>query len=402
MRILFVSSFLPGANVDHAGGRDIFHLMRYLSKKHSVSIVCMAKSDEASQWADDLRQFCEQVQIVPTKNRFVISPHQWVRYIHLPRSVGMSWSSEMRDRLDSLLKTGSYDLVQYENVQMIPYSDGNKIPGVLDCIDVGFLPLFQQILGEKGTWLRRLYWLTEWPRLQLYESRGLLRFNSILVRSEKDASIVRILHPNAQVVVMQSWPYTTPLTEDPTRVKPRPRPFKPVVMFVGAMWRPVNADACIYFLEQVWPLVKQEIPDAQFWIVGGRPPARLIEWNGKANVLVTGYVTDLLPYYKQCSVAVAPLLAAGGVIAKIADAMRIGIPVVATSAANQGTEAKPGCDILIGDDPVTFARHLISILQDETLYRFLSENAERFVETKFDWNRSVKSIEELYERTISQ
>ncbi len=173
-----------------------------------------------------------------------------------------------------------------------------------------------------------------------------------------------------------------------------------MLLFVGAMWRPVNSDACIYFLDSIWPLIRQKIPEAGFQIVGGKPPAALAERSGRENVVVTGYVEDLMPYYRNCSVVVVPLLAAGGVIAKIADAMRIGIPVVATSVANQGTKAIVGRDICIGDEPAEFASHVVSLLQDEALYSRISFNAEQFILDNFDWKHSVQEIEDLYKIVV--
>ncbi len=198
-----------------------------------------------------------------------------------------------------------------------------------------------------------------------------------------------------------TFPVTFDLAADPSRPRPRPRPVRPVVMFVGAMWRPINSEACEYSLDRIWPSVRKAVPNAEFRVVGGSPPQSLSARSGRDNVLVTGYVEDLLPWYRECSVLVAPLLAAGAIITKITDAMLVGVPVVATSVANQGIRAVPGRDILIGDDPAAFADALVRVLTSDQLYAELSANSEQFMAQFFDWDASIRAIESLYREVVS-
>jgi glycosyltransferase involved in cell wall biosynthesis len=90
------------------------------------------------------------------------------------------------------------------------------------------------------------------------------------------------------------------------------------------------------------------------------------------------------------------MLAAGGILYKIYDAMHIGIPVVSTSVANQGIDAIHGQHILLADNAQDFAEHVVDLLRDDHLYARLSENSERFINEKFDWERSVRDVEDLY------
>jgi len=396
LKILFVSTFVPGPNTNHAGGRDVFHIMRRLAENHQISIICLANSpEEISRNAASL-EFCRHVELIQSPNGFLSTLRRVSNYFRLPRSVARFYSVELHQTLHRLLERSRFDVIQYENVQVLPYAENIQIPGVLDCIDVNFMPMFQSYLSGRGSFWRRLYWLLEWPRLQIYEARKIREFKGIIVRSKKDEILVRAINSSARVAVVQSLPLTASMAADPARPRPRKRPVIPKVMFMGAMWRPINSDACLYFLEQIWPKVRQVLPEAEFWIVGDSPPSNITKYHEKDNIVVTGYVDDMLPYFKECSVVVVPMLAAGGILYKIYDAMHIGIPVISTSVANQGIDAIHGQHILLADNAQDFAEHVVDLLRDDHLYARLSENSERFINEKFDWERSVRDVEDLY------
>jgi hypothetical protein len=234
-----------------------------------------------------------------------------------------------------------------------------------------------------------------------YESRALLRFRGVLTRSDRDAHLVRAIAPRTEVVVASSWPLTYDWALDPRRPRPRPRPDRHVVMFLGAMWRSVNSEACESFLEQAWPLVRARVPDAEFRVVGAGPPPSILSRHGSDGVVVTGYVEDLMVHYHECSVLVVPLLAAGGIITKVADAMHIGLPVVASSVANQGIGAAPDSEILIADEPRRFADHVVRLLTDDALYARVSLNAEQCMRRHFDWDGTLRRVEALWEHVAA-
>jgi glycosyltransferase involved in cell wall biosynthesis len=402
MRILFVTPFVPGPNVDHAGGRDLFYFMKALAVRNEVSLLGLELGDGMAADQEALRQFCRHVEIVPLRNG-AAKLARYLGHFKWPRAVAMFYSPELAQRLSMWLGRMDFDVIQFENIQTIPYAEQVTLPTVLDCIDLNFLPLFQQHLAASGSILRRLHRAFEWPRLQLYEARACRRFSGFITRSDRDATFLKAFNPGAVISVRHgTWPVTFELAIDESRPRPRPRPARPVVMFVGAMWRSVNSDACHYFLDRIWPAVRRALPEAEFQIVGASPPASLSAYSGRDNVHVTGYVTDLLPWYRQCSVLVVPLLAAGGVITKIVDAMLVGLPVVATSVANQGINAARGRDILIGDDSTAFADALIRVLTDDQLYSEISTNSEAFMEKFFDWDASIRATESLYREVASR
>ncbi len=150
MKILFVAPFVPGPNVDHAGGRDLFYLLKGLTARNEVSLLGLELGAGVAADHEALRGFCRHVEIVPLKGG-AAKVGRYLRHAQWPRAVAMFYSPEFSERLKLLLRQADFDVVQLENVQTIPYAAEVSVPTVLDCIDLSFLPLFQQHLAATGS-----------------------------------------------------------------------------------------------------------------------------------------------------------------------------------------------------------------------------------------------------------
>ena len=85
---------------------------------------------------------------------------------------------------------------------------------------------------------------------------------------------------------------------------------------------------------------------------------------------------------------------------KILDAWSWGLPVISTSIGAEGIAAKHGENILISDDPETFANHIIAVLSDSKESAALSVNGRNWVENSYDWRKIYPKIDELYRHLL--
>jgi GT2 family glycosyltransferase/glycosyltransferase involved in cell wall biosynthesis len=144
-------------------------------------------------------------------------------------------------------------------------------------------------------------------------------------------------------------------------------------LFIGGFQHTPNIDAVIFFLEEIYPLVKERLPDAKFYIIGDKAPPEVVAL-GTENVIVTGLQRDVRPFFESVKLSVAPLRWGAGVKGKINQSIAFGVPVVATSLAVEGMELTDHEDILVADEPEDFARALIELYESEELWNRLSEN----------------------------
>ena len=73
----------------------------------------------------------------------------------------------------------------------------------------------------------------------------------------------------------------------------------------------------------------------------------------------------------------------------------MGIPVVATTAANAGIEARDKQQILVADSPEDFARSVLMLLKDPQLRKTIADNARQFVQDNFSWDKNLSRLDAL-------
>ena len=62
-----------------------------------------------------------------------------------------------------------------------------------------------------------------------------------------------------------------------------------------------------------------------------------------------------------------------GAKGKVAASLALGTPCVSTSVGAEGMGLTPGVDVLVADDPDGFARHILTMLDDENRWNELRQ-----------------------------
>lgn len=165
------------------------------------------------------------------------------------------------------------------------------------------------------------------------------------------------------------------------------------VVFTGAMDYWANIDAVIWFVENVWPKIRQQKPDTGFYIVGGNPSNNIKALNGRNGIVVTGRVEDIRPYILQAEVIVAPLQIARGIQNKILEALSMSKVVVATSMAIEGIDARSE-SIHVVDDPDEMKNLVLSYLGR---HHQAPENRQWILDN-VQWSATLAKLAELFEK----
>jgi glycosyltransferase involved in cell wall biosynthesis len=104
-------------------------------------------------------------------------------------------------------------------------------------------------------------------------------------------------------------------------------------------------------------------------------------------------VDDIRPYVHAAAIYVVPLRIGGGTRIKIFEAMAMGKPVVSTTIGAEGLPVTDGKNILIADDPVTFAARTVELLKQPGECRRLGQAARVLVESRYGWGTVTKVVE---------
>ncbi len=167
------------------------------------------------------------------------------------------------------------------------------------------------------------------------------------------------------------------------------------IYFVGGYQHPPNIDAACWFVNDVWPLIHQQLPDLHFHLIGSKAPERVRALSGD-GVIFHGFVESLEPFLSGCRLAVAPLRYGAGVKGKVNMSMAHGQPVVATPAAAEGMFAEHERELLVAEDAESFANEVVRLYQDEALWNHLSDASVLNVEEHFSLKTAKDSLIALF------
>ena len=144
------------------------------------------------------------------------------------------------------------------------------------------------------------------------------------------------------------------------------------IVFVGGFQHGPNVDAVKFYVDEVMPILRVNLPGVKFHIVGSNVTDEVL---GLADddVEVIGFVEDLNPFLDRMKLSVAPLRYGAGIKGKVGTAMAAGLPSVATSIAVEGMTLIQGEHILVADDPAEFASEIVRLYQDAGLWSNISE-----------------------------
>ncbi|NDY96095.1 glycosyltransferase [Wenzhouxiangella limi] len=154
------------------------------------------------------------------------------------------------------------------------------------------------------------------------------------------------------------------------------------LLFVGGFQHPPNVDAAEWLIDEIFPRVREQLPDVKLHLIGSRMPDALRE-RARPGIMVHGFVEDLTPYLNGCRLSLAPLRYGAGVKGKVNQAMAWGLPVVATTCAAEGMFLRHGEDVLLAEDGESFAAEVVRAYQNEPLWRTLSDGGLANVERHF-------------------
>jgi glycosyltransferase involved in cell wall biosynthesis len=143
--------------------------------------------------------------------------------------------------------------------------------------------------------------------------------------------------------------------------------------------------------------IRHTIPDARLFVVGNKPHGRLDKIRQRADVEVTGYVQDVLPFLHSAAVYVAPLRMGSGTRLKLLQAMASGCAIVSTHVGAQGLNVTNGQEIVLADHTTAFAQATIALLRDPAQRARLGQAARALACNEYDWSVIVPRLVRVYE-----
>jgi glycosyltransferase involved in cell wall biosynthesis len=372
--------------------------LRLLARAFDVTALCFSRRKGRAVAQHDLAQRLAALRQLADVDAFPVPQEHSVwrlAWDHL-RSVGLNRaytaftfdSPSVVRRIRDLLQTRRFDLIHVDSIMLSRYLPLVRgAPLVCGHHNVESVLLQRRALAERTPW-RRAY-LRHQARLTAREERRwCARCDLNIVVSEADRVTLQRSVPGATCAVV-------PNGVDIETFRPNPGRDEGIVFVGESTWFP-NRDGWQYFCHEILPGIRAAAGMTPVRWVGRASDALRRHYHDRYAVELTGYVADVRPYVRDAACYVVPLRVGGGTRLKILDAWAMGKAVVSTSVGCEGLAADDGRNILIRDDPESFAQAVCAVLRDLPLRQRLGVEGRRTVERQYSWERIGESLLRLY------
>jgi len=394
MKILWLSHFLPYP--PHGGAKQrSYNLIKEMAKKHSIYLLAINHESFDSQLAiHDLRHLCAEVEIIDIPKYPIYKSYKALSSLLSLEPYAVSWlkNKRFKSSITGIMKRTKIDAVHFDSIDITWCIDAVKnIPKMLNHHNIESQMMYRRAIHEYN-FLKKMFFFLEYFKLKNYERFICPKFKYSLTVSMLDKTRLAALCPSIKIEVI-------PNGVDTDYFKPTPvDPLHHSLIFAGRMgWYP-NHDAMVFFFNEIWPILKKEIPDVKIFILGGDLSKFLSGICGKyPDIEITGFVEDVRPYMDKSQVYVCPIRDGGGTKLKILDALAMAKPIVAHPVAIEGIEVSPEKHLLVATTPLEFVIAIKRLFANASLRETLSAEGRKIVLEKYDFKKIGEKLSALYQ-----
>lgn len=394
MRVLLLCPWLPWP--PHDGGRiRILETLRFLAARHAVTLLTHVTTAAEREQVAAIRDLCERVEVefvnsaaLPRMARVATGMLQGYPVIQ-----SIYYSPRLARHLRALTTEDRFDVIQVEFSMIARYaraiSPRCRAKRVLSTHNIETQRFEREVpLAPWG--LRRLALMTNALLFPEWEQKSVRLFDGAIAVSEHDRDWLRRCLPGGRVALVPNGVDTTYFQPDPQAQ------VGSSLVFTGVMDYPPNVDAVVWFVEEIFPRLRERHPHLTFDIVGAKPAARVLALQGREGVHVTGEVPDVRPFVRRAAAFVVPLRSGGGTRLKILQAMALGSPVISTRIGAEGLDVAHGETLLYADDAEQFLEQLTGLLGSPALRARLVRQGRDLVTSRYEWQRCLMAVDDLY------
>jgi polysaccharide biosynthesis protein PslH len=395
LKVLVVDEEIPYP--PDAGKRiRTWNLLKRLAERHEIHLLCYGRMEESSSSA--LRAAGIVLHIVEPPPKLGGSALYLRLLFNLfspyPFSVAKHHSRRFQRALDGLLAGGDWDLLQCE---WTPYAQFLSSTGTTPTL-IATHNIESQIWNRRAkhsaSLVEKCFFGLQGLKMAWFERRALLRATAVTAVTSDDAQQMHEWGVRAVTVVPNGVDPEFYLGDGDIEDD------NEILSVASLDWFP-NADALDYFSSEIFPLVRQKLPNTVLRVVGRRPPEALKKrLSAIPGIEFVGEVTDVRPYIDRASVIVVPLRIGGGSRLKILEALAAGKAVVSTSIGAEGLGLKPEKHLLIADSSVEFASRVVELLASKETRKRLGQSGREIVCDQFGWNGIAARLEGVWRNIL--
>jgi sugar transferase (PEP-CTERM/EpsH1 system associated) len=361
-----------------------YYQIRELAKYHDLFLCALSDQPIHPQAEQKLLPFVKELRVFRFGKMAVAARLAANFFSRRPFQVAYFYSKKIQKQINQYIEKTQPDFIYCQLIRTAEYLKDQAIDKTIDYQDVFSKGLDRRL--QFAPWYMKIILKSEFSRVKNYEREVYDVFDNKTIISYPDRDLIP--HPERDKIHVIPNGVDTDFFHPVEAVKDHD------VIFSGNMGYPPNINGAEYLVHEIMPLVWAEKPDAKVIIAGANPSTK-VRALASNKVLVTGWVDDIRLWYARAKVFVAPMQIGTGLQNKVLEAMAMKLPVVTSPLANQALWAKPGIELLIGNNPSHYAQQILSLLNDSNFSNKLSSNGLKFIIEQFQWSIICQRLEKI-------
>ncbi|MEJ6681493.1 MAG: glycosyltransferase family 4 protein [Flavobacteriales bacterium] len=307
-------------------------------------------------------------------------------------NINRFFSAAFDIRLKNLLQSEKFDIIQFESLFMMPYLSTvqrhSKGKRVLRSHNLEYL-IWQRMADSTKNVAKKLYLKHLAKKLELFELDVIKKVHGIVTITKEDYEKYSSL--NAKKSNLITIPFGINLAEYSEEDPP-----EEISLFhLGSLEWPPNLEGVTWFLEHIWPAIREEFPQLVFYLAGRKIPTKFNEEN-YPGIKVVGEVADAKKFISSKSIMLVPILSAGGMRVKIIEGMALGKIILSTKLGAEGIDFKENKDIYLADTKRDFLKNIRDFHENPEKINTQKKVSREFVCANFDNQKLIIKLTEFY------
>jgi len=395
MKILWLSHLIP---YPPKGGvlQRSYNLIKEMGKYHEITLISFNQgsllASSLPEQADPLAHATEMLMQHVERIKVLGIPEERLpkgRYLTVLKALlkgtayNMEWliSAEARRVLTETLFEESFDIVHVDTISLAPYFYlFENIPIVLNHHNFESEMLTKRSKTESNI-IKSFFYRYEANQLLKKEAFFSQKANLNITCSDRDTKMM-------QSVIGESSFFTVPNGVDISYFYPNqnvPVIKNRIVIVGGLSWYP-NREAVEFFIREIWPVLKKDLPNMTVDIIGRNPTSEIIEFGkNEENVNVLGFVDDVRDYLWRADFYLCPIKTGGGTKLKILDALATGCCIISDPFACIGIDVEDNKHVMYAESPLEYVNCIKKLQGDRYKQSSLRETGPVLIKDRYSY-----------------
>ena len=352
-----------------------FSILKFLSKKNQVDLVCLGKRDEIQKKI----AFCRNIKVfhLGFLPRIINTIFSFMKLE--PLQNGFCLSNEMKNYIDNV--EDKYDTIICHLLRSSQYlPDKFKGKKILEMTDLPSLN-YQQLINQLSIInpVKYIYTIERFL-VYRYEKKISEKFNNIIFISNKDAQEGKKKIPLRKISVIES---SDSFVSKVFKYKKNNNK----IIFIGNINYIPNKLACYYFAKNILKKINLKYPKIKFHVIGDIGYFDKIFLGKYKNVVVHGKINNLRHIVKNSICGLCNVKISTGFQYKTLTYMSFGIPVILSANAFINTKFKKNKEILVFRNDEELIKNIYYLKNNKTKANQLSNNSQKIIKKKYNGNK---------------